>query len=264
MDSPANFYDSEVDDTKPKSNNSVFLFDETVLADYSDIYRNEGSIDFSLYLQGTAAANSPSTTVKNDDIYNELDFLPASCNPALTITPTPTDSTLPELIEVNQIESKTSKEDTEYMSQIGENRAPPTSVKTEAQEPEKIVVTIKTEKDASSPSVCQHTYSTSTPETRNRLKSAPASKSLKGKRTIDKNSEEYRHRREKNNVAVRRSREKSKVKQKEVQNKVSQLQDENDKLQKKVELLTKELTVLKSLFTNVGVTPPVLSGSDSM
>ncbi len=73
---------------------------------------------------------------------------------------------------------------------------------------------------------------------------------------ISKESEEYRLKRERNNIAVRKSRQKSKEKHLGLQTRVDELTAENSRLNKKVELLTKELTVLKSLFTNVGKQPP--------
>ncbi|EEC10032.1 CEBPA: CCAAT/enhancer-binding protein alpha, putative [Ixodes scapularis] len=76
-----------------------------------------------------------------------------------------------------------------------------------------------------------------------------------GKKLLDKGSDEYRRRRERNNIAVRKSREKAKQRSRDTERKVSELNRENDSLRKKVELLTKELAVLKSLLTNVGVPP---------
>ncbi|XP_013787194.1 CCAAT/enhancer-binding protein-like [Limulus polyphemus] len=75
----------------------------------------------------------------------------------------------------------------------------------------------------------------------------------KCKKLVDKNSEEYRRRRERNNIAVRKSREKAKQRSRETERKVSELVRENDSLRSRVELLTKELSVLRSLLTNVGV-----------
>lgn len=69
--------------------------------------------------------------------------------------------------------------------------------------------------------------------------------------SVNKESDEYKTKRLRNNIAVRKSREKSKARNKDLQSKVQSLQGENDKLNKKVELLTKELTVLRSLFTTV-------------
>lgn len=71
----------------------------------------------------------------------------------------------------------------------------------------------------------------------------------------DKNSDEYRRRRERNNIAVRKSREKAKVRTRETEEKVKILLKENERLQKRIELLTEELSVLRSLFSNVGVLP---------
>jgi hypothetical protein len=71
----------------------------------------------------------------------------------------------------------------------------------------------------------------------------------------DKSTDEYRRRRERNNVAVRKSREKAKMRSRETEERVKILARENDRLQKKVELLQEELSVLRSLFTSVGVLP---------
>merc|ERR1711953_1520641 len=75
------------------------------------------------------------------------------------------------------------------------------------------------------------------------------------KKKVDRNSDEYRRRRERNNVAVRKSREKAKVRTRETEDRVKILARENERLQKKVELLQEELSVLRSLFSSVGVLP---------
>lgn len=79
--------------------------------------------------------------------------------------------------------------------------------------------------------------------------------SRKTMKPCDKNSDEYRRRRERNNIAVRKSREKAKVRTRETEEKVKILIKENERLQKRIELLTEELNVLRSLFSNVGVLP---------
>lgn len=76
------------------------------------------------------------------------------------------------------------------------------------------------------------------------------------KREPPKDTAEYYEKRARNNIAVRKSREKAKIKQNLTENRVQELSDENERLQKKVDLLTKELTVLKSLFINVGASLP--------
>lgn len=77
------------------------------------------------------------------------------------------------------------------------------------------------------------------------------------KRQPPKDTEEYYEKRARNNIAVRKSRDKAKLRQQETEDRVQSLQDDNEALQRKVDLLTKELTVLKSLFINVGASLPV-------
>ena len=76
------------------------------------------------------------------------------------------------------------------------------------------------------------------------------------KSNTDKNSTEYRQKRDRNNIAVRKSREKSKVRVLDTEKRVRELEDENTHLQSKIALLSKELNVLKSLFTSAGVSQP--------
>jgi len=73
------------------------------------------------------------------------------------------------------------------------------------------------------------------------------------KKHADKGSDEYKKRRERNNVAVRKSREKAKMRSRETEKRVSELQRDNDTLRKRVDLLGSQLNVLKNLLTNVGV-----------
>jgi len=79
--------------------------------------------------------------------------------------------------------------------------------------------------------------------------------SKKNKNGSERGSDEYRRRRERNNIAVRKSREKAKLRTRETEDRVKILARENERLQKKVELLQEELSVLRSLFSSVGVLP---------
>jgi len=74
-------------------------------------------------------------------------------------------------------------------------------------------------------------------------------------KNVDKASDEYKRRRERNNIAVRKSREKAKVRTRETEERVKILCKENERLQKKIDLLTEELTFLRSFFSNVGGLP---------
>nr|XP_042133045.1 CCAAT/enhancer-binding protein beta [Peromyscus maniculatus bairdii] len=75
---------------------------------------------------------------------------------------------------------------------------------------------------------------------------APAK--AKAKKAVDKLSDEYKMRRERNNIAVRKSRDKAKMRNLETQHKVLELTAENERLQKKVEQLSRELSTLRNLF----------------
>lgn len=91
------------------------------------------------------------------------------------------------------------------------------------------------------------------------LRPAPGKAQRPGKQkkhSVDKNSTEYRQKRDRNNVAVRKSREKSKLRVLDTEKRVKDLEEENTQLQSKIALLTKELNVLKSLFTSAGVSQP--------
>ena len=64
----------------------------------------------------------------------------------------------------------------------------------------------------------------------------------------EEDSSEYLAKRSRNNAAVRRSREKARTKAKETMDRVSALKQENEMLEERIKLLTKELTLLKDIF----------------
>ncbi|KAF7667318.1 hypothetical protein LDENG_00067430 [Lucifuga dentata] len=69
------------------------------------------------------------------------------------------------------------------------------------------------------------------------------------KRSISKDSAEYRMRRERNNIAVRKSRDKARRRILLTQHKALQLQEENQKLQARIGQLTQELDTLKHILS---------------
>ncbi|XP_069007532.1 CCAAT/enhancer binding protein (C/EBP) 1 [Embiotoca jacksoni] len=69
------------------------------------------------------------------------------------------------------------------------------------------------------------------------------------KRSISKDSVEYRLRRERNNVAVRKSRDKARRRILLTQQRALQLQEENQKLQIRIGQLTQELDTLKHILS---------------
>ncbi|XP_067006276.1 CCAAT/enhancer-binding protein gamma [Anabrus simplex] len=60
--------------------------------------------------------------------------------------------------------------------------------------------------------------------------------------------DDYRRRRDRNNQAVKRSRVKSKLRTQQTLQRVHQLKTENEMLEEKIRMLTKELGFLKDLF----------------
>lgn len=70
----------------------------------------------------------------------------------------------------------------------------------------------------------------------------------KGKKAVDRFSVEYRQRRERNNIAVRKSRDKAKMRNLDMQQKLIELSSENDRLHKTIEQLTRELSGLRDFF----------------
>ncbi|XP_070842569.1 CCAAT/enhancer binding protein (C/EBP) 1 [Chaetodon trifascialis] len=69
------------------------------------------------------------------------------------------------------------------------------------------------------------------------------------KRSISKDSAEYRLRRERNNIAVRKSRDKARRRIMLTQQRAQQLQEENQKLQMRIGQLTQELDTLKHILS---------------
>lgn len=70
----------------------------------------------------------------------------------------------------------------------------------------------------------------------------------KGKKAVDRLSAEYRQRRERNNIAVRKSRDKAKRRNMEMQQKLLELSADNDRLHKTIEQLSRELSGLRDFF----------------
>ncbi|XP_054479192.1 CCAAT/enhancer binding protein (C/EBP) 1 [Anoplopoma fimbria] len=77
----------------------------------------------------------------------------------------------------------------------------------------------------------------------------PSLRTPVNKRSISKDSAEYRLRRERNNVAVRKSRDKARRRIMLTQQRAMQLQEENQKLLMRIGQLTQELDSLKHILS---------------
>lgn len=89
---------------------------------------------------------------------------------------------------------------------------------------------------------------------------SPAGPSHKGKKAVNKDSLEYRLRRERNNIAVRKSRDKAKRRILETQQKVLEYMAENERLRSRVEQLTQELDTLRNLFRQIPEAANLIKG----
>ncbi|XP_006880586.1 PREDICTED: CCAAT/enhancer-binding protein delta-like [Elephantulus edwardii] len=81
------------------------------------------------------------------------------------------------------------------------------------------------------------------------------------KRGPERGSPEYRQRRERNNIAVRKSRDKAKRRNQEMQQKLVELSAENEKLQRRVEQLTRDLAGLRHFFKQLPGMPFLAAGA---
>lgn len=101
-------------------------------------------------------------------------------------------------------------------------------------------------------------YSVSSPADGNN-KAARTSTTAKsksgGSKKLSKDSEEYKRRRYLNNIAVKKSREKAKEESKKVAQRVSVLMADNERLEKRVDQLTKEIQFLHGLFSKYNDVP---------
>lgn len=70
------------------------------------------------------------------------------------------------------------------------------------------------------------------------------------RRQPQKDTNEYLQKRERNNVAVKKSREKARTKQQETNDLVGKLRNENKTLETKVSILSKELDLLRGIFAD--------------
>lgn len=208
------------------------LFEDVDLSSVSDIedpYISDFSIDFASYLDNATLSSSP------DDLYKYL----TSPKEPKGINRERTDSLEPFLPE----------QDLGYMPQEitlkveAKSESPVPAVPTKPIEVQQKVV--KTEPQSPK---------TKLPSAAAQLKASSRRRSsASGKKQFAKGSEEYRMKRERNNIAVRKSRFKSKQKFLDTQNHVEELATENDRLHSKVNLLTRELSQLRSLLRNTGL-----------
>ncbi|XP_061445789.1 CCAAT/enhancer-binding protein epsilon [Rhineura floridana] len=82
----------------------------------------------------------------------------------------------------------------------------------------------------------------------------------KGKKSLNKDSLEYRLRRERNNIAVRKSRDKAKRRVLETQQRMVELLGENERLRSRVEQLMQETETLRDIFRQMPEAAGLIKG----
>ncbi|XP_036448039.1 CCAAT/enhancer-binding protein delta [Colossoma macropomum] len=229
---PANFYESKL--IGASANAKAARPDEedggvVELSNAPAIYDDESAIDFSAYIDSVSSA--PSFELCHDELFADL------FNSAVK----------QEKGDFYQLGSAhTDFERAEYGSK---SAFPPPPIKQEAEwsdgdAPSSLPLQIEA---CAQTSVSLHTGQPptppATPEPAHRRESRD-----RGKKSVDRLSPEYRQRRERNNIAVRKSRDKAKRRNLEMQQKLVELSAENERLRKNVEQLTRELSSLRSFF----------------
>ncbi|XP_072271184.1 CCAAT/enhancer-binding protein epsilon [Pyxicephalus adspersus] len=85
----------------------------------------------------------------------------------------------------------------------------------------------------------------------------------KGKKLLSKDSLEYRMRRERNNIAVRKSRDKAKRRNLETQQRALEFMAENEKLRTRIHQLNQELEALRGVFRQIPEAAALAKGAGS-
>jgi len=270
MDSPttANFYECE-DKQHLNVKQEPFDIGDSNAGGLGDFLQSEDSVDLEAYLgRNFVVHQNNHTAIANtsgDEILRQLgvgvgDF--ASHQQMLTQTSAPTPGAQPNQLPVphplNQMHYETisTMPQTNTHAHVVAEQAVP-----EYQNQAWIEINSTSTSAASSPGLptSGDTYTEQQDEEEDQATSSSGGSggSQKRKRQLPPpGTVEYKQKRERNNIAVRKSREKTKMKNRELQDKVGELQSENSGLKKRVEGLTRELTVLRSLFTTTGKTPP--------
>ncbi|OCT62360.1 hypothetical protein XELAEV_18043441mg [Xenopus laevis] len=218
----------------------------------SSIGDHERAIDFSPYLEPPAGAlggGSPSAAPPGDFLSDLLGADEYKCGRKGALEYSPVVRGLGGYPQLGETKVEPVFESLEPYKGPGreENAMPsPYSVRS--------YLTYQTVPSGSSGNLSSASSSSSPPGTPNPLESKSGGTSGggygkgKSKKSLDKHSDEYKIRRERNNIAVRKSRDKAKVRNMETQHKVLELSAENERLQKRVEQLSRELSTLRNLF----------------
>ncbi|XP_066538612.1 CCAAT/enhancer-binding protein delta [Hoplias malabaricus] len=191
------------------------------------IYDDESAIDFSVYIDSVSSA--PSFELCHDELFADLfnsavkheraaDYFQLHAAPAAFSTPV--------------------KQETEWSDGDAEGTEGSASLPSQIETCAQTAVSLL------------HTSPPPAPPTPPATPEPPPRRGTRDrtKKSVDRLSPEYRQRRERNNIAVRKSRDKAKRRNMEMQHRLLELSADNERLRKSVEQLTRELASLRSFF----------------
>lgn len=254
--------------------------------DFSDLYQNEESVDLTAYMTSanlelcdddlfqSLFPSSPANvnnikTEKVDLVDQEVDWWssPGSTCSSAVQSPVPFFSTPPvtpksKFQETNQYQLQQEHMSRTQFTPIAISEGTPkgemyqVAVKTEPVAPTQLsqYFYVNNEIDGnnntsrSMPALIKPDPGNQKPNMKRPMISGDEKVSVKRAKAVNKGTEEYRLKRERNNVAVRKSRDKAKQKSQETEHRVSALSDENKRLHERVAELTHELATLKDIL----------------
>lgn len=223
------------------------------------MYEDESAIDFSCYIDSMAAV--PNLELCNDELFADLfnsnhkggsergggatyaDYLPP---PPAPHHPPSGGSALASLLHASVPPGPLRgavKQESEWSNEASASLLP-SQIATCAQ----TIVNLSGQPTPPTSPEPPGSASPSSYSSRSSASSSSGSKERTAKKCVDRFSPEYRQRRERNNIAVRKSRDKAKRRNQDMQQKLVELSSENERLHKKIEQLSRDLSSLRHFF----------------
>lgn len=238
---PTNFYDSKQtgDGKCPEeststttiiinNNNNNNSSSVVELSNAPAMYDDESAIDFSAYIDSMSSA--PNFELCNDELFADL------FNSAVKQEKS---DFYQQLAAFKDAAGYPVKQETEWSDSSDAPSSLPSQIEACAQ------TSVSIHTGQPTPPSTPEPPSSSSCSSSSPLRRTPKDKS---KKSVDRLSPEYRLRRERNNIAVRKSRDKAKRRNMETQQKLLELSAENERLHKTIDQLTRELTSLRHVF----------------